>query len=92
MSPAFLLHFLSGDNMKKTLHRMKRRWPAVLLALLLSAGAAAAQEFALRSPDGRTEVRVQAAEKCSYSVVHNGAVLMPPTRLGRRVHPPEDRP
>jgi alpha-glucosidase len=48
-----------------------------LVLSFTAATAVPAQEYVLRSPDGRTEVRVAVKEKCLYSVTRDGAVLLP---------------
>jgi alpha-glucosidase len=52
-----------------------------VLVALLGGSAVAAQDYSLRSPDGRTEVRVELKEKCLYSVTHNGALLLAPSSI-----------
>jgi alpha-glucosidase len=53
---------------------------AVLLPLLVSMPIAA-QDHSLLSPDGRTEIRIHAADGLSYTVLRNDVVLLAPSAL-----------
>jgi alpha-glucosidase len=56
-------------------------YPLLLFSALATPAGATAQEYTLRSPDGRTEVRVEVKDRCFYSVLHNGAVLIAPSPI-----------
>jgi alpha-glucosidase len=52
-----------------------------MFGFLLIAPIAAAQSYSLRSPDGRTEVRIDTKEKITYSVLRDGQVLLTPSSI-----------
>jgi len=56
-----------------------------ILLVVLAAVPAVAQEYSLRSLDGRTEVRVEVKEKRFYSIARNGAVLLAPSAISLSV-------
>jgi alpha-glucosidase len=58
------------------------------LACLLYAPVALAQQHSLRSPDGRTEIRIELRDKLSYSVWREGAVLLQPSAISLTLSEP----
>ena len=57
----------------------------LLQIFLLTSAALAQSNPTLRSPDGRIEVQIRAAERLSYSVAVNGKTLMQDSTLSMRV-------
>ncbi|HLY68320.1 MAG TPA: glycoside hydrolase family 97 protein [Puia sp.] len=45
-----------------------------------------AQQYHLSSPDSKTTVTISFADKCLYSVAHNGVALINPSAIGLNIH------
>lgn len=58
-----------------------------LLATLMWASTAAAQRYAVRSPDGRTEVEVRTGAALTWSVTHAGVMLLEPSPISLTLVP-----
>jgi alpha-glucosidase len=58
-----------------------RPGPIFLLTTVLLTATASAQEYRLASPDGRTEVRIEARERIHYSVLRDGKTLLTPSSI-----------
>src|ERR1700722_7198472 len=60
---------------------LRRSWASFGVVLCLAGLALGQRDYSLRSPDGRVEVKVRAADRLTYDVLFNGKALLQNCRL-----------
>src|SRR3984957_17231367 len=55
---------------------LRRSWASFGVVLCLAGLALGQRDYSLRSPDGRVEVKVRAADRLTYDVLFNGKALL----------------